>query len=147
MQRLGKAKIGRLSAKGIDYPQLRLPRKYAWIAGKTADIYQTEDEGKQAFLIVIKQEVPKDMVLKPRDKVLKPGAEPAADARISALEYEISELKRALFSNEANSFDKIRKSKAEGEIRTRVVASTGQLPLSTAQMCHKTSFDLSCRTG
>jgi len=40
-----------------------------------------------------------------------------------------------------------RKSKAEGEIRTRVVASTGPLPLPTAQMCHKTSFDLSCRAG
>ena len=50
MQFVSKAKIGRLSAKCIEYPQLRLPREYSSIVGETADIFATEHEGKQAFL-------------------------------------------------------------------------------------------------
>jgi hypothetical protein len=69
------------------------------------------------------------------------------EKRLSALESEIRSLKSLLFSKESSFKHKIRKNKAEGEIRTRVVAPTGPLPLPTAQMCHKASFDLSCRTG
>ena len=53
MQLIGKAKIGRLSAKGIDYPQLRLPREYSSIAGEIANIFATEHDGKQAFLVAL----------------------------------------------------------------------------------------------
>ncbi|MGZ8876389.1 MAG: hypothetical protein ACXW1R_07300 [Halobacteriota archaeon] len=49
MQLVSKAKIGRLSAKGIDYSPLRLPREYSRIVGTTADIVATEHEGKQEY--------------------------------------------------------------------------------------------------
>ena len=63
MQLIGKSKIGKLSAKGIDYPQLRLPKLYHDAAGKTACIYETELEGRQVFLIVTEHSAPKkDMV-------------------------------------------------------------------------------------
>jgi len=52
MQHVGKSKIGSLSAKSIRYQQLRLPKRYLDTVGKTADIYETEREGKQAFLVV-----------------------------------------------------------------------------------------------
>ena len=72
MQHVGKSKIGNLSAKGFKYPQLRLPKRYLDTVGKTANIYETEHEGKQAFLIVTEHSVPKEgMVLKPGEQVLK----------------------------------------------------------------------------
>ena len=75
MQHIGKSKIGKISAKGNDYPQLRLPLQYANTVGEIADVFETEHEGKQAFLIVTEQSVPKeDTVLKPTEEVLKPCA-------------------------------------------------------------------------
>ena len=83
MQHIGKSKIGKLSAKGNDYPQLRLPQQYANIVGEVADVFETKHEGKQAFLIVTEHSVPKeDTVLKPTDEVLKPCvrvAQPSLD--------------------------------------------------------------------
>jgi hypothetical protein len=68
MQHIGKSKIGKISAKGNDYPQLRLPLQYANTVGEIADVFETEHEGKQAFLIVTEQSVPKeDTVLKPTE--------------------------------------------------------------------------------
>jgi hypothetical protein len=59
MQYIGKSKIGKLSAKGIAYPQLRLPQKYSDTIGKIANLFETEHEGKRAFLIVTEQSVSK----------------------------------------------------------------------------------------
>ncbi len=73
MRHIGRSKIGKLSAKGITYPQLRLPHQYSSTIGDVAGIFETEHEGKQAFLIVTEQRAPKsDTVLKPSAKVLKP---------------------------------------------------------------------------
>jgi hypothetical protein len=60
-----------------------------------------------------------------KPKGSKLSLEIEADARISALESEVAELRSLLFSNESDNLHETRKSKAEGEIRTRVVASTG----------------------
>ena len=128
MQLVSKAKIGRLSAKGIDYPQLRLPSKYSQIVGTTADIFATEHEGKQAFLVVPEHSMSKgDTVLKQSEEVLKHVEKTDANAYLSALESEIGLLKSLLLLNESDSPHENRKQKAEGEIRTRVVASTGPI--------------------
>jgi len=90
MQHIGKSKIGKLSAKGNDYPQLRLPLQYANTVGEIADVFETEHEGKQAFLIVTEQSVPKeDTVLKPTEEVLKPCADLAWPLRKSFLKMSI----------------------------------------------------------
>jgi hypothetical protein len=53
MQHIGKSKIGSLSArKGVRYPQLRLPQQCSDVIGDMADIFETERDGKRAFLIV-----------------------------------------------------------------------------------------------
>jgi hypothetical protein len=97
MQLIGKSKIGKLSAKGIDYPQLRLPKRYFDAVGKTACIYETEHEGRQAFLIVTEHSVPKeDTVLKPSEEVLKQRPLESHDKRLTALESQIAELKSLL---------------------------------------------------
>lgn len=73
MQHIGKSKIGSLSArKGVRYPQLRLPKQCSEIIGNTADIFETERDGKRAFLVVTGQTVPSnDNVLKQNEDVLK----------------------------------------------------------------------------
>ena len=70
MQLIGKSKIGSLSArKGVSYPQLRLPQQCADVIGDTADIFETESEGKRAFLIVTERTVSNNT------NVLKQGAD------------------------------------------------------------------------
>jgi hypothetical protein len=73
MQHFGKSKIGSLSArKGVKYPQLRLPQQCADVIGDTAEIFETESDGKRAFLIVTDQTMPKDdYVLKQNADILK----------------------------------------------------------------------------
>jgi hypothetical protein len=66
-----------------------------------------------------------DSVLKQSEEVLKPVQKNDANARLSALESEIKDLKSLLLLNESDNLAENRKQKAEGEIRTRVVASTG----------------------
>ena len=127
MRFVGKSKICRLSAKkGKIYPQIRLPPHLADTIGEIADVFETERNGKSAFLLVTAKSVlDNDKVLQPDDKVVKPDAKIDNDRRFAALESQISELKSLLLLNESDSPLEKRKQKAEGEIRTRVVASTG----------------------
>ena len=119
MQHVGKSKIGSLSArKGITYPQLRLPQQCADVIGHTADIFETESEGKRAFLIVIDKAMSNgDSVLKQREEVLQPIEKNDANARLSALESEISDLKSLLLLNESASFHETDKKGGPGGIR------------------------------
>ena len=55
MEFIGKSKIGKLSAKGIAYPQLRLPRECSDLIGQVVDVNEIEHDGKRAFLIVTEQ--------------------------------------------------------------------------------------------
>ena len=73
MQLIGKSKIGSLSArKGVSYPQLRLLQQCADVIGDTADIFETESDGKRTFLIVTNQALSNsDTVLKHLHSVLK----------------------------------------------------------------------------
>ncbi len=127
MRFIGKSKIGKLSArKDKVYAQIRLPSQLADMIGERADIFETEHNGKRAFLLVTDQGVlENNTVLQPGTKVVKHGDENTYFQRLQALELEISELKSVLILNEVSSIHSIKKQKAEGEIRTRVVASTG----------------------
>ena len=102
MRYIGKSKIGPLSArKGVTYPQLRLPQQCADIIGHTADIFETESEGKRVFLIVTDQVVPNfDSVLKQSEEVLKQRPYRSSDQRLSAVESQIAELKSLLLEKE-----------------------------------------------
>ena len=51
-----KSKVTRLQAtKTRVYPSIRLPKEYAEIIGKSADVHPMTHEGKQAFLVVVDQ--------------------------------------------------------------------------------------------
>ena len=100
MQLIGKSKIGRLRAKNIDYPQLRLPPFYSRTIGDVVSVFETEYEEKQASLIVTEHSVPKeDTGLKPSEEVLKQRPHESFDQRLSALESQIAELKSLLLTN------------------------------------------------
>ncbi len=73
MRFVGTSKIGRLSAKkGKIYAQIRLPPHLADTIGEIADVFETERNGKRAFLLVTKQSVlDADSVLQPGTKVVK----------------------------------------------------------------------------
>ncbi|HYC20777.1 MAG TPA: hypothetical protein VEF35_09250 [Candidatus Bathyarchaeia archaeon] len=88
MEFIGKSKIGKLSAKGIEYPQLRLPKTHSRVIGDVADIFETEYEDKQAFVIVTEQSPLKDDTVLKSGAVLKPKAEITTECRLSALESE-----------------------------------------------------------
>ena len=84
--------------------------------GKNAIICQTEHAGELAFFITIGESAGTICANLEQDETAK---------HVYALESEIKELNSALFPKEVSLELKIRKPKAEGEIRTRVVASTG----------------------
>jgi hypothetical protein len=55
MRFIGTSKIGRLTAKkGKVYPQIRLPSQLADVIGEIADVFETERNGKRAFLLIAK---------------------------------------------------------------------------------------------
>jgi hypothetical protein len=120
MQPIFLHKIGSHSAKpSYNYPVIRLPREFAGIVGCTACVYQMQNDGKLMFLITVEDKVDKSCATSPCLE---------DEDRINNLEKRINGLERSIFSNKDNitsENEKERKSKAEGEIRTRVVASTG----------------------
>ena len=116
MRFVGKSKIGRLSAKkGKIYPQIRLPPHLADTIGEIADVFETERDGKRAFLLVTNHHVlDNNMVLHPSQKVVKPDAETDYDRRLQALESQINELKSFLLLNEGDCLHKNNK-EAQGK--------------------------------
>jgi hypothetical protein len=121
MRFVGKSKIGRLSAKkGKIYPQIRLPPHLVDTIGETTDVFETERNGKRAFLIVTKQNVlDSDTVLQPNEKVVKLNDEIDTDQRFKVLESQIKELKSLLLLNESASFHETDKKGGPTEIRTQ----------------------------
>ncbi len=130
MRYLGQSKIGKLHPKrSYVYPMIRLPKECLDAVGETAYLYSLETEGRRGFLIALEKEANEvQNVAQPVLKVAQTQTRNDADSRLSALELELKALKLFLFDYKAKKvtqFKKERKSKAEGEIRTRVVASTG----------------------
>ncbi|MGZ7131459.1 MAG: hypothetical protein ACXVIX_09970 [Halobacteriota archaeon] len=97
------------------YPIIRLPREFRELAGSTAKIYQAMYEGKLAFLVATDHKVGNGCTT---------FDETQDETRLSALEYEIRDLKKLILQGGSYTADKTKKQRAEGEIRTRVVAST-----------------------
>ena len=121
MHFIGSSKIGRLSAKkGKIYPQIRLPPHLGDTIGEITDVFETERNGKRAFLIVTKQNVlDSDTVLQPNEKVVKLNDEIDTDQRFKVLESQIKELKSLLLLNESAGFHETDKKGGPTEIRTQ----------------------------
>ncbi len=117
MQPICTHKIGFHSSKPSHaYPIIRLPREFRELAGSRAEIYKTTHDGKLAFLVTIDQKV---------GNCCTTLDERETKSRLAALESELKDLKQLILQSENCAADNIKNQKAEGEIRTRVVASTG----------------------
>jgi hypothetical protein len=111
MRFLGKSKIGRLSAyKGKIYPQIRLPSHLADTIGEVADVFETEHDGKRAFLLATKQRVLNaDNVLQSFYNIVTSDDERDIHRRLEAVESQIKELRSLLLLNESFSYHDIEK--------------------------------------
>lgn len=57
MRRVAVTKVSKQKSKPeFEYPYIRLPREYAPIVGEPATIFETEFEGRRAFLVVLTDE-------------------------------------------------------------------------------------------
>jgi hypothetical protein len=126
MQRVGKSKVTKLKAKADTiYPLIRLPKRFADEIGKTAEIFETEHNDKHGLFITFDEAAVPPEVIQPSAKVIQLNSSERIKNRLQELESEIKELQSIIILNECDSLHGNQKSKAEGEIRTRVVASTG----------------------
>jgi len=91
------------------YPIIRLPREYKALAGKKAQIYQTEQEGELVFVVKVDKLV---------DKSCLPNGQAVFDSRLSALETKIQALEDTLIAdNGIFSSNDEKKEKIEGRGR------------------------------
>jgi uncharacterized small protein (DUF1192 family) len=107
----------------MSYTRSSVCLKIANVIGETAHAYATEHEGKKAFLFVLEERQALEgdnaasQVLQLDEKVLQLLGENSIEARLSALESQIEELKSLLFDYKAKKdtqFTKERKSQGRG---------------------------------
>jgi len=92
MQLLCTCKIGiHSSTPSHAYPVIRLPREFAPLAGETARIYETERDGKLAFVMTVDKKVAKFCANSECNDL---------DQRLSAIESQIVEIKSLLLTHE-----------------------------------------------
>jgi hypothetical protein len=90
---IGKSKISTLHSKpGVSYPLIRLPQQYKHLIGETAQLFITNHEGKNGFLILLEE-------TENGDKVVKQSLETNVESRLSTLESKIDKLIERNFKN------------------------------------------------
>jgi hypothetical protein len=111
MRYVGKSKISKIHPKpNASYPLLRLPQAFNDFVGKTTRIFETDYDGKLAFIVVLDKN--NDRVEQVSSKVMKPVmqleakdtqqyTENSFEARLSALENVIKEIRNFLFQNKS----------------------------------------------
>jgi hypothetical protein len=119
VQHIADSKIGTIRSKpNVKYPMVRLPRERSEIIGLKAHIYETDYEGRPAFLVVPYAKDTEQVIAKPESKVSKLSLETDVEARLSALELKINTLASLLLLNEGHSLHQKPKSNGPGRIRT-----------------------------
>ncbi len=113
MKLIGRSKISKINPKpNIVYPMVRLPQECADVIGNTATIYETEYDGRKAFLITIGQD--EDTAV----SVMKPELQNSIEKRLSEVESKINDLYSRLMGKESQKSCKIEKGNAANRTRT-----------------------------
>ena len=109
MRYIGKSKISKIHPKpNASYPLLCLPQAFNNFVGKPTNIYETEHEDHQAFLVVldksendVEQASSQVMqpVTQPDPEVTQQHSENNIENRLSKLEIEISAIKKFILRN------------------------------------------------
>ena len=101
MKPIGKSKVSRqTSKKNAIYPFVRFPQGYEDLIGNTMTIYETEHEGRRAFLLV-----PYDETIS-APKVIQPIAKLSIEKRIDGLETKINQVIDLINSNKEQNGSK-----------------------------------------
>ena len=93
LQLIGKSKVSKMNPKpNITYPFIRLPKECGDVIGNTVGIYETEHEGKRAFLLVMGDDTTLPV------KVIQQSDTKCIEKRLSDLEKDIERDKRSNFN-------------------------------------------------
>ena len=123
MRYVGKSKISKIHPKpNASYPLLRLSQAFNDFVGKTTRIFETDHDGKQAFLVVLDKN--NDQAEQVSSQVMQPVMQPEADVtrqhlennvenRLSNLESEISAIKELILGNTDTNNEKTRNNSLE----------------------------------
>jgi hypothetical protein len=122
MQCVGTSKVTKLSAKaGIIYPLVRLPKSYAEKIGKTARMFELQNEKEQALLVTFgdckrpnTKAVQSVEIIQSDQEVIQPKSLDEAKSRLFKLESDINELKALLFLKQYPTFHLKPKIKGRG---------------------------------
>jgi hypothetical protein len=127
MRRIGRPKVTKLCAKaGIVYPLIRLPKACVEEIGKTAYIFEIEND-KQRALVVTFGELsktdstivqPETEVIQLEPEVIQPDNINDVKAGLFELESQIAELKELLLTNARYFVKAPQKTDGPGAIRT-----------------------------
>ena len=122
MRYVGKSKISKIHPKpNTSYPLLRLPQAFNNFVGSATHIFETDHEGKKAFLVVLDKNSKAEQV---DSQVMQPVMQPEADVtrqhsendvenRLSKLETEINAIKDFILRNENTNGEEIRNNSLE----------------------------------
>ncbi len=87
MKLIGKSKVSKMNPKpNITYPFIRLPQDCGDVIGQTVGIYETEHEGRRAFMLVMS-----DNTTLPT-KVIQHTTNVHVEKRINELEFKIDKV-------------------------------------------------------
>ena len=92
----------------ITYPFIRLPKECGDVIGNTVGIYETEHEGKRAFLLVMGDDTTLPV------KVIQQSDTKCIEKRLSDLEKDIREIKEAILIKAQESTEETPKGKRPG---------------------------------
>ncbi len=114
MQLVGKSKVTRLNAKtGITYPLIRLPKKFADEIGRTAEMYEVEENSSRALLITFPKSSESKEVIQPKPEVIQLHSQKDVEERLLELELQFKEIKEAIFLYGDEAQTKIKKEAPE----------------------------------
>ncbi len=132
MKLIGRSKISKINPKpNIVYPMVRLPQECADVIGNTATIYETEYDGRKAFLITIGQD--EDTAA----PVMKPELQNSLEKRLSDVESKINDLYSRLTGKESQKSCKSEKEISRwGDLNPRPADyESAAIPLSHSGNC------------
>jgi hypothetical protein len=115
MKLIGRSKISKINPKpNIVYPMIRLPRECADAIGMTATIYETEYDGKKAYLITMGQDEAR------QEAVIKPELHNTLESRVSEVESKIEGIYSILTGKWVQKKDESQKGAfSDGPVRIR----------------------------
>ena len=113
MKAIGRSKVSKMSPKPtITYPFIRLPQDCGDVIGQTVGIYETEHEGRRAFMLIMD-----DNTTLP-SKVIQCKTDSSLEKRINSLEINIENVIRYIDEKEGQNSPKIAWARRDSNTRS-----------------------------